>query len=464
MKSIIAAEINDYLLSFKKTYSNSHYEHTVSYLKDFDKWIIENNIVKLHIKNPEVLYYNSSRFPLRKNEKVTRLGLLSHLFRRLDEKYKTIADIVNENDEVLESLNCINSEDMKLIRQIKDCFSDPDNFLFGRDIFRESEFEVEYTNEDGGKGNFTGCTNHLAVIIEKILEFLGRDEKFIIDVPIPDEHKFQALLMGIVTVKDYNENKAEICRRANEYRTNADGLDDTGFDGSYLYSGITIVGAVSISEAKARKIIANEIEFERYILNKEEVANVEDLARKAVGRERYSISKPARFMLYEPFIIAELSKRAQSRNKISGIVLGEISDKYWVEIAGTRRIDELLKQRGLERTDDESVCIRDIETELIYVFEMNELCPNLMELDRKYYFTMAVIETIRRMARRWSKEKGRGLTASYKLDEAIIRLAEIKRRTGEATQEDIEGIIGEYGFGKTKIGEMMDIANWEGII
>lgn len=38
MKSIIAAEINDYLLSFKKTYSNSHYEHTVSYLKDFDKW------------------------------------------------------------------------------------------------------------------------------------------------------------------------------------------------------------------------------------------------------------------------------------------------------------------------------------------------------------------------------------------------------------------------------------------
>ena len=104
MKSIIAVEINDYLLSFKKTYSNSHYEHTVSYLKDFDKWIIENNIVKLHIKNPEVLYYNSSRFPLRKNEKVTRLGLLSHLFRRLDEKYKTIADIVNENDEVLESL------------------------------------------------------------------------------------------------------------------------------------------------------------------------------------------------------------------------------------------------------------------------------------------------------------------------------------------------------------------------
>lgn len=420
--------------------------------------------LKLHIKNPEVLYYNSSRFPLRTNEKVTRLGLLSHLFRRLDEKYKTIADIVNENDEVLESLNCINSEDMKLIRQIKDCFSDPDNFLFGRDIFRESEFEVEYINKDGGKGNFAGCTNHIAVIIEKILEFLGRDEKLIIDVSIPDENKFQALLMGIVTVKDYIENKAEICRRANEYRTNANGLGDTSFDDSYLYTGITVVGAVSISDAKARKINADELEFERYILNKEEVANVEELARKAIGREKYSISKPARFMLYEPFISADLTKRAQSRNKISDIVLGEISDNYRVEIAGTRRIDELLKQCGLERTDDEAVRIRDIETELMYLFKTSKLRPNLIELDRKYHFSITEIETIRRMARQWSSEKGRGLTASYKLDEAIIRLAEIKRRTGVATHEDIKGIIVEYGFGKMKIDEMMTIAKWEGII
>lgn len=420
--------------------------------------------LKLHIKNPEAFYYNSYRFPLRTDERVTRTGLLFHLFGRLDEKYKTIADIVNEDDEVLGNLNCTNSEDMKLIRQIKDCFSGPDNFLFGRDIFRESEFKVEHINKDGGKGNCVGCTNHLAVIIEKILEFLGRDEKLVINMPISDELKLQAMLMGIVTVKDYIENKAEICRRANEYRTNADGLDDTDFDGSYLYTGITVVGAVSISETKARKINADEIEFERYILNKEEVANVEELATKAIGHERYSISKPARFMLYEPFISADLTKRAQSTDRISDIVLGEIGEKYRVEIVGTRRIDELLKRCGLERTDDESVRISDIEIELVHLFKTSKLRPNLIELDRKYHFTMAEIETIRRMASRWSKEKGRGLTASYKLDEAIIRLAEIKRRTGEVTHEDIEGIIGEYGFTKTKIGEMMNIVKWERII
>lgn len=72
--------------------------------------------LKLHIKTPEALCYNSSRFPLRTDEKVTRPGLLFHLFGRLDLKYKTIVDIVNENGEVLESLKCINSEDMKFIR------------------------------------------------------------------------------------------------------------------------------------------------------------------------------------------------------------------------------------------------------------------------------------------------------------------------------------------------------------
>lgn len=145
-------------------------------------------------------------------------------------------------------------------------------------------------------------------------------------------------------------------------------------------------------------------------------------------------------------------------------MLGEISDNYRVEIAGTRRIDELLKQCGLERTDDEAVRIRDIETELMYLFKTSKLRPNLIELDRKYHFSITEIETIRRMARQRSSEKGRGLTASYKLDEAIIRLAEIKRRTGVATHEDIEGIIVEYGFGKMKIDEMMTIAKWEGII
>lgn len=57
MKSIIAAEINDYLLSFKKTYSNSHYEHTVSYLKDFDKWITENNIVSKNFDRDIIYSY-----------------------------------------------------------------------------------------------------------------------------------------------------------------------------------------------------------------------------------------------------------------------------------------------------------------------------------------------------------------------------------------------------------------------
>lgn len=252
--------------------------------------------------------------------------------------------------------------------------------------------------------------------------------------------------------------------RANENRTNADELDDTDFDGSYLYSGITVVGAVSISDAKARKINANELEFEHYILNKEEVANVEELATKAIGREKYSISKSARYMLYEPFIVADLTKPAQSTDRISDIALGEIGEKYRVDIVGVRRIDDMLKRRALERTDAESVRIRDIETELAYAFEMSELHPNLVELDRKYHFTMPEIEVLRHMARQRSKEKGRGLTSSYKLDEAIIKLAEIKRRTGDVTHEDIEGIIGEYGFGKMKIMEMKSIAKWERII
>ena len=59
MKSIIAAEINDYLLSFKKTYSNSHYEHTVSYLKDFDKWITENNIVSKNFDRDIILLFRN---------------------------------------------------------------------------------------------------------------------------------------------------------------------------------------------------------------------------------------------------------------------------------------------------------------------------------------------------------------------------------------------------------------------
>lgn len=423
-----------------------------------------NDRLKLHIKNPKAFCYNSSRFPKRTDEKVTRSELLSHLFERLDEKYKTVADIVNENDRVLESLDYINSEDMKLIRQIKDCFSDPDNLLFGRNIFRASEFEVEFVKEDGNVESCAGCTNQLSVIVEKIHELIGKDEKLIIDVPIPDELKLQAFLMGIVTMADYVENKPEICRRANEYRTYADRLVDKDDDRSYLYSEITVVGAVSISNAQDRKINANKLEFERYILNKEEVSNTDELATKAIGHAGYSISKPTRFMLYELFIEADLTKRAQSTDRISDISLGEIGEKYRVDIAGTRRIDELLKQCGLELTDDEAVRIADIETELGYLFEMKELCPNLIELDQKYHFSMSEIEMIQRMARQWSSGKGRGLTVSYKLDEAIVRLAEIKRRTGEVMHEDIKRLISEYGFGKTKIREMMNIVKWERII
>ena len=71
---------------------------------------------------------------------------------------------------------------------------------------------------------------------------------------------------------------------------------------------------------------------------------------------------------------------------------------------------------------------------------------------------------LRRMAERRAKERGKKLTVSYDLEEAVIRLSEIKRRKGAVTKQDIDGLISEYGFSKTKIGEMLNIVKWERII
>ena len=116
------------------------------------------------------------------------------------------------------------------------------------------------------------------------------------------------------------------------------------------------------------------------------------------------------------------------------------------------------------RTNDEEVRIRDIEAELEYVFKDDRGAITPIDLDRDYRFAAREIEVLRRMAERCAKERGKKLSVSYDLEEAIVRLAMIKRRKGVITKKDIDGLISEYGFSKTKIGEMLAIVEWEGII
>lgn len=162
-------------------------------------------------------------------------------------------------------------------------------------------------------------------------------------------------------------------------------------------------------------------------------------------------------MLHEPLILADLTRKAQTKDKISDIAIGEISKKYRIDIAKTTKIDELLKQCGLVRTNDEEVRIRDIKAELEYVFKDGRGAIIPIDLDRDYRFTAREIEVLRRMAERCAKERGKKLSVSYDLEEAIVRLAEIKRRKGAVTKQDIDGLISEYGFSKTKILKMMSI-------
>lgn len=412
--------------------------------------------LKLTVKDPETVYYNSSMFPKNTDDPLAGNSLFRHIniYGKLGKKYRTIADIINKDDETLENLYCINLQDMKLIRQIKDCFSNPDNLLNGREIFNTSEFTLEYEEE-----KYTGNTNKLRLIVEKILELIGSKEKLLLDTFVSNEQKLQALYMGIVTVKDYLDNKYEICQKARSYKANSGDRDHSADRSSYLYSDVVVIGAVSGKNANT-----NKDKFERTILNKEEAENIEELAAKALGEERRSISKPARFMLYETFIMADLKKHAQSANRITDIALGEIGEKYEVDILCTERINELVKECGLERTDDEAVRICEIEAILRTVLSIDAREMRLIYLDRSYHFSLKEIEAIQSFIDNWASEKGKNLTSTYKLDEAIIRLAEIKRRKGEVTPEDIEKIISEYGFTKTKIMEMKSIAKWERII
>lgn len=314
------------------------------------------------------------------------------------------------------------------------------------------------------KNNYYSQKNDFERFLKKYPSdyILNKEENLILDLPIPDENKLQALLAGITTEREYLGNKTKINEEAQAYQETEHIITNSRDSSSWLYSDIVVIGSVSVRIAESKLKATNKLED--VILNKEGVANIDELARKAIGNGKHFISKPAKFMLHEPLILADLKRKAQSTNKISDIAIGEIGKKYRIDIAKTAKIDELIKQCGLVRTNDEEARIRDIEIELAYVFKDGRGAITPIDLDCDYRFTAREIEVLRRMAERCAKERGKKLTVSYDLEEAIVRLAEIKRRKGAVTKQDIDGLISEYGFSKTKIGEMLKLAEGEGII
>lgn len=307
------------------------------------------------------------------------------------------------------------------------------------------------------KNNYYSQKNDFERFLKKYPSdyILNKEEKLILDLPIPDENKLQALLAGITTEREYLGNKTKINEEALAYQDTEHIITNSENSSSWLYSDIVVIGFVSVRIAESELKVTNKLED--VILNKEGVANIDELARKAIGNGKHFISKPAKFMLHEPLILADLKRKAQTTNKISDIAIGEIGKKYRIDIAKTAKINELLKQCGLVRTDDEEVRIRDIKAELEYVFKDGRGAITPIDLDCDYRFTAREIEVLRRMAERCTKEKGNKLSVSYDLEEAIVRLAEIKRRKGAVTKKDIDGLISEYGFSKTKILKMMSI-------
>ena len=313
------------------------------------------------------------------------------------------------------------------------------------------------------KNNYYSQKNDFERFLKKYPSdyILNKEENLILDLPIPDENKLQALFAGITTEREYLGNKTKINEEAQAYQETEHIITNTRDSSSWLYSDIVVIGSVSVRIAESKLKATNKLED--VILNKEGVANIDELARKAIGNGKHYISKSAKFMLHESLIVDDLTRKVQSTNKISDIAIGEIGKKYRIDIAKTAKIDELIKQCGLVRTNDEEVRIRDIEAELEYVFKDDRGAITPIDLDHDYRFTAREIELLRRMAERCAKERGKKLTVSYDLEEAIVRLADIKRRKGAVTKQDLDGLISEYGFSKTKIGEMLKIAEGEGI-
>lgn len=313
------------------------------------------------------------------------------------------------------------------------------------------------------KNNYYSQKNDFERFLKKYPSdyILNKEENLILDLPIPDENKLQALFAGITTEREYLGNKTKINEEAQAYQETEHIITNTRDSSSWLYSDIVVIGSVSVRIAESKLKATNKLED--VILNKEGVANIDELARKAIGNGKHYISKSAKFMLHESLIVDDLTRKVQSTNKISDIAIGEIGKKYRIDIAKTAKIDELIKQCGLVRTNDEEVRIRDIEAELEYVFKDDRGAITPIDLDHDYRFTAREIEVLRRMAERCAKERGKKLTVSYDLEEAIVRLADIKRRKGAVTKQDLDGLISEYGFSKTKIGEMLKIAEGEGI-
>lgn len=314
------------------------------------------------------------------------------------------------------------------------------------------------------KNNYYSQKNDFERFLKKYPSdyILNKEENLILDLPIPDENKLQALLAGITTEREYLDNKSKINEKAQAYQDTEHIITNSENSSSWLYSDIVVIGFVSVRIAESELKVTNKLK--KAILNREGVANIDGLARKAIGNGKHYISKPAKFMLHEPLILADLTRKAQTTDKISDIAIGEISKKYRIDIAKTTKIDELIKQCGLVRTNDEEVRIRDIEAELEYVFKYDRGAITPIDLDRDYRFTAREIVVLRRMAERCAKERGKKLSVSYDLEEAIVRLAEIKRRKGMVTKQDIDGLISEYGFSKTKIDEMLKIAEGREII
>lgn len=226
----------------------------------------------------------------------------------------------------------------------------------------------------------------------------------ILDLPIADENKLQALLAGITTEREYLDNKPEINEEAQAYQDTEHIITNSENSLSWLYSDIVVIGFVSVRIAESELKVTNKLE--KAILNREGVTNIDGLVRKAIGNGKHYISKSAKFMLHEPPILADLKRKAQSTNKISDIAIGEIGKKYRIDIAKTAKINELLKQCGLVRTDDEEVRIRDIKAELEYVFKDGRGAITPIDLDCDYRFTAREIEVLRRMTERCAKERG----------------------------------------------------------
>lgn len=391
--------------------------------------------------------YSKERIIFLVNEAINKLDergrdIIRTRYGLVDSKVVTLKIIAEKHKVSVERARGLVIENLRKIRSL--LHGEAKNIVVKNNYFSEKDVFKRFLKEDSS-GRFPNI-----------------GDGSIFDSPIPDENKLQALLMGITTESEYMNNKPRINEEVQAYRNKEHIVMDSEDNASWLYSGVVIFGTVSV-HGTVRKA-KDEGKLEKTILNKEGITSIDELVIKAIGKGRHEVSKPAEFMLYEPLIVVDLAKKAQSTNLVTDIAIGEIGKKYRIDIRKTTKIEVLLKQCGLTLTNDEDVRIHEIETELEYVFKESRWPSGLIELDREYRFNVREIETLRRMAERCVREKKRRLLTFYNLEEAIVRLADIKRRNGVVTRQDIDRLIDKYRFSKTKIKGLLSIAKWEGII